>query len=113
MPTVAVVAGIAIVMYYNDHLPPHFHAKQAGVEFRVRISDLKLMRGDMAPTALEQTVRRLGCPTSTRTSCVLGTRPKRSGARKDLNPMKLHKIKRAAPDDSAAYNLKMWIEFER
>ena len=30
MPTVAVVAGIAIVMYYNDHLPPHFHAKQAG-----------------------------------------------------------------------------------
>ncbi len=57
MPTVAVVAGIAIVMYYNDHLPPHFHAKQAGVEFRVRIADLKLMRGDKAPTALEHTVR--------------------------------------------------------
>lgn len=57
MPTVAVVTGIAIVMHYNDHLPPHFHAKQAGVEFRVRIADLKLMRGDTAPTALEHTVR--------------------------------------------------------
>lgn len=26
--------------------------------------------------------------------------------------MKLHKIKRAAPDDSASYGLKMWIEFD-
>ncbi len=26
--------------------------------------------------------------------------------------MKLHKIKRAAPDDSAPYSLKMWIEFD-
>ena len=26
--------------------------------------------------------------------------------------MKLHKIKRAAPDDLAAYSLKMWIEFD-
>lgn len=26
--------------------------------------------------------------------------------------MKLHKIKRAAPDDAALYSLKMWIEFD-
>ena len=57
MPTIATVGGIAIVMHYNDHAPPHFHAKQAGIEFRVRIADLKLMRGDTAPTALEHTVR--------------------------------------------------------
>jgi hypothetical protein len=26
--------------------------------------------------------------------------------------MKLHKIKRAAPDDAAPYSLKLWIEFD-
>ena len=57
MPTIAIVGGIFFAMYYNDHAPPHFHAKQGGVEFQVRISDLKLMRGDAASTALEHTVR--------------------------------------------------------
>jgi len=27
MPTVAWFYGIAIAMYYNDHNPPHFHAR--------------------------------------------------------------------------------------
>jgi Domain of unknown function (DUF4160) len=57
MPTIASVGGTAIVMYYNDHAPPHFHAKQGGLEFRVRITDLKLMRGDAVPNALEHMVR--------------------------------------------------------
>jgi hypothetical protein len=60
MPTIAIVGGVLIAMYYNDHAPPHFHAKQAGVEFRVRIADLKMMRGDAAPPALEHAVRDWG-----------------------------------------------------
>jgi hypothetical protein len=27
MPTIAWFYGIAIQMYYNDHNPPHFHAR--------------------------------------------------------------------------------------
>jgi hypothetical protein len=35
MPTIAVVDGITIAIYYNDHNPPHLHAMQAEHEFRV------------------------------------------------------------------------------
>ncbi len=26
MPTIAIVDGVKIQMFYNDHIPPHFHA---------------------------------------------------------------------------------------
>ena len=29
MPRVSEFFGIAIYMYYNDHMPPHFHAEYA------------------------------------------------------------------------------------
>jgi hypothetical protein len=57
MPTIAIVSGIRIVIYYNDHPPPHFHAKQGGDEFRLRIADLALLTGDRGPTAMMNTVR--------------------------------------------------------
>jgi hypothetical protein len=58
MPTLAVIpGGISIVMYYNDHLPPHFHAKQAGDQFRVRIADLQLFAGDSGPPPMVNAVR--------------------------------------------------------
>jgi hypothetical protein len=33
MPSIAVVRGTTIAIYYNDHDPPHFHAIRGGVEF--------------------------------------------------------------------------------
>jgi len=39
MPTVAIVAGIAIVFYYDDHEPPHFHARGADFIARILIAD--------------------------------------------------------------------------
>ncbi|MDR2515654.1 MAG: DUF4160 domain-containing protein [Christensenellaceae bacterium] len=30
MPTVSMFYGIIIRMFYNDHLPPHFHAEYSG-----------------------------------------------------------------------------------
>jgi len=56
MPSIAVVAGITIAIYYNDHDPPHFHAIQGGEEFRVRIADLKVWPGDSAPSAMVNAV---------------------------------------------------------
>jgi Domain of unknown function (DUF4160) len=58
MPTIAVLAGgITIAMYYNDHAPPHFHAKRGSDEFRLRIADLRLLHGDIGPTVIVRTVR--------------------------------------------------------
>jgi hypothetical protein len=39
MPTIAIVDGILIVLYFNDHLPPHFHARGADFHARIRIDD--------------------------------------------------------------------------
>jgi hypothetical protein len=39
MPTIAIVDGILIVLYFNDHAPPHFHAQGADFHARIRISD--------------------------------------------------------------------------
>ena len=32
MPVVSEFEGIEICLYFDDHLPPHFHAKYAGQE---------------------------------------------------------------------------------
>lgn len=56
MPSIAVVQGITIAIYYNDHDPPHFHAIRGGTEFRVRIADLMIFPGEGGPPAMERTV---------------------------------------------------------
>lgn len=35
MPTISAFYGIVIQMFFNDHAPPHFHAKYA--EFKASI----------------------------------------------------------------------------
>jgi len=39
MPTIAVVDGILIILYFNDHAPPHFHAQGSDFHARIRIED--------------------------------------------------------------------------
>jgi hypothetical protein len=39
MPTVALVRGILILFYANDHDPPHFHAENADFSARIAIDD--------------------------------------------------------------------------
>ena len=36
LPTISVFYGIVIAMFFNDHDPPHFHARYA--EYRARIA---------------------------------------------------------------------------
>lgn len=38
MPTISRFLGIVIAMYWNDHAPPHFHAKYGGYEITVEIN---------------------------------------------------------------------------
>lgn len=46
MPTVSIFFGIVIYMYFEDHNPPHFHAKYQ--EFRGLFTlDGELIKGDI------------------------------------------------------------------
>ncbi|RTL63781.1 MAG: DUF4160 domain-containing protein [Hyphomicrobiales bacterium] len=53
MPTISFFYGIAIRMYYNDHNPPHFHARYGQAQAIVRISDGVVIAGELPPTALK------------------------------------------------------------
>jgi hypothetical protein len=52
MPRISVFFGIVISMYYEDHLPPHFHASYAGHRAAIRIDTLELLRGSLSRRAL-------------------------------------------------------------
>ncbi len=43
MPTISRFRGISISMYFDDHIPPHFHARAAGREAKVRIDNLEVI----------------------------------------------------------------------
>lgn len=47
MPTISRFLGIAIVMYFSDHGFPHFHARHATGEAKVRIDNLEVIESDM------------------------------------------------------------------
>jgi hypothetical protein len=55
MPTIAVVDGNRIVIYYNDHDPPHFHAIGPGYRLLVEIARLVVIGGN-APATVERRV---------------------------------------------------------
>lgn len=39
MPVISRFLGIAIIMYWKDHNPPHFHAKYGDYEVMITIKD--------------------------------------------------------------------------
>jgi hypothetical protein len=39
MPTIAIVDGVLILLYFNDHAPAHFHAQGADFHARIRFED--------------------------------------------------------------------------
>lgn len=47
MPCVSQFFGIAIYLYYSDHLPPHFHAEYGGSEALYEIATLRVYRGKL------------------------------------------------------------------
>jgi hypothetical protein len=40
VPTISVFYGIVIAMFFNDHDPPHFHARYAEHQARIAIAPL-------------------------------------------------------------------------
>ena len=51
MPTIAYFLGITVLMYFNDHPPPHFHVRYQGFRARVLISNGEVVDGRLPPTA--------------------------------------------------------------
>lgn len=52
MPTISTFLGIAIQMFWNDHQPPHFHARYGEFKAEIEINPLRLMRGKLPPRVL-------------------------------------------------------------
>ena len=47
MPEVSRFFGIIIAMYYNDHSPPHFHARYGGDQASLRIDNGAILEGNL------------------------------------------------------------------
>lgn len=47
MPVIARFYGIIIKMYFNDHLPPHFHAFYGEYNGLYDLNTLEMLEGDL------------------------------------------------------------------
>jgi len=52
MPAIAFFYGISIQMFFDDHNPPHFHARYNRAKALIRIADGEIISGELPPTAL-------------------------------------------------------------
>ena len=53
MPTISYFYGIYIKMFFNDHVPPHFHAVYGDVDAMIEIETLEVMKGELPNRALK------------------------------------------------------------
>ena len=49
MPEISRFFGIIITMNYNDHVPPHFHARYGSDQAIVDIQTLQVLGGRLSP----------------------------------------------------------------
>lgn len=52
MPEVSRFYGIVIQIFFDDHNPPHFHARYGDAKAMIGIRDLALMEGKLPSRAL-------------------------------------------------------------
>ncbi|WP_036263507.1 DUF4160 domain-containing protein [Methylocapsa aurea] len=50
MPTVAIIDGVKIQFFFDEHPPPHFHAVFAEFVAQIQIDPPKVLRGSLPPT---------------------------------------------------------------
>ena len=51
MPEISRFFGIIIAMYYNEHAPPHFHAKYGNEQASLRIDNGEILDGSLGRRA--------------------------------------------------------------
>ena len=52
MPEICRFFGIIIAVFYDDHNPPHFHARYNDQKISIEIETLKILEGSIPPGAL-------------------------------------------------------------
>ncbi|MGA2773691.1 MAG: DUF4160 domain-containing protein [Bryobacteraceae bacterium] len=52
MPAIGRLYGILIRMFFNDHAPPHFHARYGEFEATIEIGALAILEGQLPRLAL-------------------------------------------------------------
>jgi hypothetical protein len=52
VPELARFYGIIIAMFYEDHPPPHFHARYGSHKIVIKIQDFSVLEGNLPPRAL-------------------------------------------------------------
>lgn len=52
MPEISRFFGIVIAMYYNDHAPPHFHARYGEYEAAIHIETGGILGGELPTRVL-------------------------------------------------------------
>lgn len=52
MPVVAIIDGVKIEFYPDEHPPPHFHARYAGFVAQIEIRTCRVLRGSLPPAKL-------------------------------------------------------------
>lgn len=52
VPRISEFFGIVIEMYFDDHPPPHFHARYAGDSAKIEIATGAVIVGSLSPRAL-------------------------------------------------------------
>lgn len=57
MPRISQFLGIIIAMYYDDHPPPHFHARYAEHEATIVIETLEVLEGRLPRHALSRVLK--------------------------------------------------------
>ncbi len=49
MPKISYFFGIAITMYWSDHLPMHFHAEYGEFKAKINIDEARIFEGNLPP----------------------------------------------------------------
>ena len=52
MPEISRFYGIVIAVFYNEHNPPHFHARYGEYKAAIDIQSLRILEGRLPPRAL-------------------------------------------------------------
>ncbi|MDP1903768.1 MAG: DUF4160 domain-containing protein [Pseudomonadota bacterium] len=52
MPEISRFLGIIIAMFYNEHNPPHFHARYGEYKIEIAIQTLSVLAGKLPPRAM-------------------------------------------------------------
>jgi Domain of unknown function (DUF4160) len=54
MPSVAIIDGVKILFYHDEHPPAHFHARYGEHEAVVELETLHILKGALPPAQLRK-----------------------------------------------------------